>query len=184
LFTAPDVRTLLSAIRGANFTTADLKAVVSQETGDLTNIRVHGISSTKPGIRTSRRNRGGHVGFGQHTSAASREAIAWAAAQGVTIPARPDPRKTPATSIKLTAAFLGRVADLLQSTLPSVIPAGDEFKKLVFAAYNGGHRPVARAARAFVAGGSTAYTWDDIKTHSAISGQMRNYVREIVTRLS
>jgi Domain of unknown function (DUF4157) len=184
LFTDPDVRTLLAGISHGRFTTADVKALVDQETGDLTNTAIHGISSSKPGITTRRPNRHGFIGLGQHSTSARDEAITWAGSQGVTIPPRPDPRTVPAQSIKLTAAFIGRVMDMLWPGLPPTKPTGDELKKLVFASYNGGHSNVIRAANSFLRSGSTTYDWDDIKNQPSISGQMRNYVAEIVDRLS
>lgn len=184
LFRDPDVGTLLGAISQATFTRADVKALVGQETADLTNINVHGITTGRPGITTSRPNRHGFHGLGQHSAAARNEAITWAAANGVVIPPTPDPRHDPASSIKLTAAYFGRVMDMLWPNLPSPKPAGDELKKLVFAAYNGGPANVTAAARSFLSGRTVAYTWNDIKMQPTISAQMRNYVQDIVTRLS
>jgi len=184
LFTAPDVTTLLGAIPHANFTTADVKALVGQETADLTNINVHGITTGRPGITTSHPNRHGFHGLGQHSATARNEAITWAAANGVVIPPTPDPRHDPALSIQLTAAYFGRVMDMLWPGLPNPKPAGDELKKLVFAAYNGGPTNVTAAARSFLNHRTVAYTWTDIKMQPTISAQMRNYVEDIVHRLS
>lgn len=184
LFTDPDVTTLLKAIPQATFTSADVKALVDQETGDLTNTEVVGISAKKSGIKTSRVNRGGHVGFGQHTASARDEAIVWAVKQRVVIPTPPDPRGVPAASVKLTAAFLGRVMDLLLVGLPATRPTGDELKKLVFAAYNGGHVGVIKAAKGFTKGKPVVYTWGDIMNQPGVTAQMRNYVSGIVGRLS
>ncbi len=179
----PDVQTLVTDIPGTTFTTADVKAITGTETADLTNTRVHGISGTKTGIRTQRSNPG-FLGLGQHSAASMAEAIAWASSNSVIIPATPDPRLTPATSIKLTAAYLGRVAEILQGSLPSVQPTGDEFKKMVFAGYNGGPTRVKDAAVSFLHGAVRVYTWSDIKSQARITGQMRNYVDANVTRLS
>ncbi|WBV50734.1 eCIS core domain-containing protein [Chryseobacterium gambrini] len=185
LFNDPQVGTLLSAISVARFTRADVKALISQETGDLTNTAVHGISSTKSGIRSNRRNGHGFVGLGQHSTSARDEAIDWANANGVTIAATPDPRRTPATSILLTAAYIGRTTDLLFAALPSNKPSGDELKKMVFASYNGGFRRVRDAANSFLSTASSRdYDWNDIKDEPRITGQMRNYVEEIVSRLT
>lgn len=184
LFVGQDVQKLLAAISGAAFTTADLKALTGQETADFTNINVHGIRTDKPGITTSRPNRHGFIGLGQHSTISMSEAIQWAKSHGVTIQDRPDPRQAPATSILLTAAYLGRVVDILHNGLPAPIPNGDEFKKLVFASYNGGPQKIIRAVMAYLAGRSAVYTWDNIKNNRNITGQMRNYVTEIVERLN
>lgn len=184
LFDVPDVATLLAAISNATFVTADVKAIVSQETGDLTNTTVAGISPTKPGIRVRAPNPSHFVGLGQHSPAARGEAITWARNQGVIIPSSPDPRTIPTESIKLVAAYLGRVMDMLHPILPAVKPTGDELKKMTFAAYNGGHNQVRRAADSFLAGVTAGYSWDDIKNQPSVNGQMRKYVSEIVTRLS
>jgi hypothetical protein len=148
---------------------------------------VAGITSKKTGITTSVRNPGTFTGLGQHSSGSAAEATAWAGARKVTIPPKPDPRTVPAESIKLTAAYLGREADLLVGALPAPQPVGDEFKKMVFAAYNGGHSNVVKAAKEFQAahhGAGTAYTWNDIKGSKRVSGQMRGYVEGVSERLS
>lgn len=184
-FGATDVQTLVAAIPHARFNAAEIKSLVGQETGDMTNTAVAGIRGKTRGIVTNRRNRGGHVGLGQHDAAARNEAITWAAAQGVTIPRTPDPRTIPTEAIKLTAAFIGHIMEnLLVPALPSPVPAGDELKKLLFASYNGGFRRVADAAISFQAGGSGAYSWNDIKNQPRITGQMRHYVDGVVSRLS
>jgi hypothetical protein len=184
LFIVRDVQTLLAAISHASFTTADVKALVDQETGDLLNYAIHGISRTTTGITRFRRlNRRGHWGLGQHSADARDEAITWARSKGVGIPRTPDPRTIPAQSIKLTAAYLGRVTDmLLCPQLPDPKPTGDELKKFIFAAYNTGHRNVINAVTSFLGGRSRSYLWNDIK--SRLSAETRNYVSGIVTRLS
>ncbi|MGV9360731.1 hypothetical protein [Amycolatopsis sp. NPDC003731] len=187
-FTAADVDTLVKAIAGGSFHAAEVKAITGQETGDLTNTTVAGITRKKAGITTKVPNPGTFTGLGQHSTGSAAEAITWAAGQGVTIPPKPDPRTVPAESIKLTAAYLGREADLLVGALPAPHPSGDEFKKLVFAAYNGGHSNVVKAAKEFQAAhhgaGATPYTWNDIKKSKRISGQMRGYVEGVSERLS
>lgn len=183
LINAADVITLLNGIAGPHFTRADLKALTGQETADFTNTRIHGISGTA-GIRGPGRRNPGHIGVGQLTTAARNEAIAWASGQGVTIPARPDPRRIPAEAFKLAAAYMGRVSEILQRTLPRNRPSGDEYKKMVFAGYNGGPATVYRAARSFVGSTARNYTWADIRTQPTVTAQMRNYVRDIVARLT
>ena len=183
LINATDVITLLNAIPGASFTRADLKALTGQETADFTNTRIDGISGTV-GLRHQGRRNAGHIGVGQLTPAASAEAIVWASSQGVTISPAPDPRKIPAEAFKLTAAYMGRVSQILQASLPGNIPGGDEYKKLVFAGYNGGPGAVFNAARSFTNGRTVSYTWTQISTQPTVTGQMRNYVNDIVRRLS
>ena len=184
-FNDPQVTALLGAISTVTFTSADLKALVSQETGDLTNTAVNGISSTKSGIRSHRPNGHGFIGLGQHSTDAKNEAIRWANSNGVVIASRPDPRRSPSTSILLTAAYIGRITDLLFLALPQNKPSGSELKKMIFASYNGGFRRVADAANSFLSTTTVHnYNWDNIKNQPRISDQMRNYVSEIVSRLT
>ncbi|MCP4494533.1 MAG: DUF4157 domain-containing protein [Gammaproteobacteria bacterium] len=187
LFTARDVRTLVAASRhhGVGWTSADVKAVISQETGDLTDTSVVGIAPKAQGIVTRRRRSRQHqrtyIGLGQHSTAARTDAINWARAHGVVIAARPDPRRTPAEAIKLTAAYLGWIADRMSNGLPAPTPTNDEFKKFVFAAYNWGHTPVIRVTNA-TRRGRVVYTWATVA--AGMRGQTRNYVLETVARLS
>ena len=187
LFTARDVQTLVAAItqHGVGWTAADVKAVVSQETGDLTDTSVVGIAPKTRGIVTRRARSAYHrktyIGLGQHNVAARADAIRWAAGNGVIIPTRPDPRRIPTEAIKLTAAYLGWLADRMNNGLPAPTPVNDEFKKFVFAAYNWGHVNVLRITNA-TSRGADAYTWATVAPR--MRQQTRNYVDEIVLRLS
>jgi hypothetical protein len=187
-FGSPSVQKILNAIPQVSFTPADVKALVGQESGDLTNVKVKGISPSKKGVQTKRDNPA-FIGVGQHNEAARDEAIKWAGKQGVAIAAQPDPRHSAPTSILLTAAYLGRITtELLWPQLPGPKPSGDELKKLVFAAYNGGHKRVLDAANAVQsakkgAKKGTAYTWSDLRGHARIRGETRDYVDRIARRL-
>ena len=187
LFNARDVQTLVAAIaqHGVGWTMADVKAVVSQETSDLTDVSVVGISPKARGIVTQRRRTARHlrtyIGLGQHTAVASANAIGWATGHGVVIPARSDPRRTPAKAIKLTAAYLGWLADRMNHGLPAPTPVNDEFKKFVFAAYNWDHGNVLRITNA-TPRGAGAYTWATVAPR--MRQQTINYLNEIISRLS
>ena len=185
---------LAKKIPHATITPADLKALVSQETGDLTNTEVAGIQGKTKGVKSQRKNKGGYVGLGQLNTAARDEAITWAKGQksAISIAEGTDARKDPLTAIKLTAAYLGRVSDLLWGGLPDNRPGEAEFKKMLFAAYNGGHVVIINAAKAYTAGSKKNYSWDDIKglmkwenssTHKKLT-EIRNYVDNIQKRVS
>ncbi len=179
---------LIKAIPHAKFTSAEMKALVGQESKDLTNVTIAGIDPKKPGLRDKTPNPGSFVGISQQSTSARDEGIAWARSKGVTIKKTPDPRTIPLESIKLAPAYMGRVVEqLLHPGLPNPKPKGDELKKLSFAAYNGGATKVKKAAKewsAITANRGKSYTWDKIKKNRNITGQMRNYVKEIVWRLS
>ena len=73
---------------------------------------------------------------------------------------------------------------ILWPGLPATKPSGDELKKMIFAAYNGGAPAVRAAARSFVGSTPQTYTWNQIRSQPTVTGQMRSYVDEIVDRLS
>lgn len=193
-FLDAEVVALTKKIPHTNIKPAEIKALVSQETGDLTNTKVEGIENKSKGIRSQRKNRGGYVGLGQLSTSARDEALKWAEGQksAITVTKGTDARKDPLTAIKLTAAYLGRVSDLLWGGLPENRPGEAEFKKMLFAAYNGGHVVIINAAKAYTAGSKKNYSWDDIKglmkwenssTHKKLT-EIRNYVDNIQKRVS
>jgi hypothetical protein len=184
-FNNTSVSKLVKFIPHASFNMAEIKALTGQESADFTNITIAGIDPKKPGLQDRTKNPGSFIGIGQHSTGARNEAITWAKGKGVTIQDKPDPRTIPLESIKLTAAYLGRVMeDLLFPGLPNPKPSGDELKKMGFAAYNGGHDPVKEAAKSWVKNNENkVYTWNDIKGYERITNQMRDYVEEIGWRL-
>ena len=187
----PQVIEICQKIPNTTITPADIKSLISQETGDMTNTAVAGITGKKKGILTSRENKN-FVGLGQQSEDARDEAISWAQTQKSTIAVDPktDPRSDPGTAIKLTAAYLGRLSDLLWSGLPQNKPGPVEFKRMLFAAYNGGAQTIINAAKDFTKGIAKAYTWDQIKNLLKWNGkktdpkttEIRNYVVDIEKR--
>lgn len=190
-FMDPQVIELCRMVAHATITPADIKALIGQESGDMTNTTIAGITDKKRGITTKIKNKS-YVGIGQQSEDARKEGLDWAASQKSSITVEPgkDPRKDPATAIKLTAAYLGRVSDLLWGALPEPKPGPEEFKKMLFAAYNGGHNTIANAAKDFTKGKIKAYSWSDIKSLLKWEGkkdhkktdEIRNYVDGIISR--
>jgi hypothetical protein len=176
-FTAPDVLTLLGAITPPIFTAGDVKALVGQETDDLTNVDVAGLAGKTAG-EVRHRSNPGFVGIGQFGTAARDEAMAWASSNGVTIAATPDPRLDAALSIKLVAARLGWLADYMNRRLPGTVPTGDELKKLVYAGYNWSPSKLVAAVRAL---STTTYTWNDVRP--SVPDETKGYVDRIFERL-
>ena len=201
-FKSADTAKVIATIKGATFNEADVKALIGTETGDLTNTGVDGIKGKTKGL-TSFRNNSGHIGLGQQTTVAASEGETKVTAAGASLSSAADHRKNPSDSIKLTAGFMARLADILIGCLPTPVPTSDEFKKLVFAGYNGGHDGVCNAADDFVKrNGAKNYKWNDIKDFATtkvkkrikgkdvtvkingVTSQMRNYVIDTVKRLS
>jgi hypothetical protein len=179
---AASAASMLTALATRGISAADVKALIGVETGDLTNLTIAGITGKTRGITTNVSSSGTDVvGLAQIKSGARGEAIAWAAAAGVTITTAPDPRLDALMSILLAMGYLGHTADYLKKNLPKPLPAAAELRKMVFAAYNGGPPSVVSAAKAH---GKTPYTWDDIKTGKTVSGEMRSYVVKVDERLA
>lgn len=180
VFLSADVKKLLDANKTSLFTPADVKALVGQESGDLTDVDIVGVDPKKPGVRYHGGPNPGYVGIAQLATEGRDEAIAWAKKAGVTIPAKPDPRTVPAESIKLAAAYLGQISEKLPDRLPEKKPTGVELKKFILAGYNvGWPRVVTRVTEAKL----KTYTWDNVKHQfDKDPGQPLEYLERIMKR--
>ena len=178
---AADAAKLLAVLATHGLTAADVKALMATETGDFTNTAIAGITGKSKGITTNVNSAGPDVvGIAQIKTAGRDEAIKLAAGAGVTISTKTDPRLEALPSILLAMAYMAKVAEVLKSGLPKPVPTGDEFKKLVYAGYNGGPYAVIAAAKSAK---KSPYGWDDIKGQADVSGEMRGYVVRVRNRL-
>jgi Transglycosylase SLT domain len=187
-FLDPDVATALAAVPGG-FRPADLKAMLAQETGDFTDTNIAGLENKKKGIVNKLEPNPSFVGVGQINTGADADARKVAKELGIKLPPSAtgdkDPRKDPATGIKLAANYLAYIGKQLAS-LPAGAPTGAEMRKLVLAAYNGGPFGLIKAAKAVSSKG--AYTWATISANEAAMsnflkpGEVRDYVKRVTER--
>ncbi len=169
-----------------DFTPADLKAMLGNETGDYSNTNIAGLEKTT-GVTGGPENPS-FVGVGQIGTDAMSSLRANAPRLGLALPARGDPRGNPQQGILLAAAYLRLTADTLARRLPPPVPTGTEFKKMLMAAYNGGPGHVVAMANGYRAEvpGTDPYGWNDIKDQGKLPKptarkdyrkEMKNYVQ-------
>lgn len=135
IFASREVAATLAA-RG--FTPAELKALVSQESGDLT----------------------AGEGDGNIAGPAGPAQIDLETARSVEDPTGTG-RLTPATAIPEAARVLVKKARALESMLQEV-PTGEEFKKFVYATYNAGEGTIQVAQKLAKEMGRPGTTWNDL----------------------
>ncbi len=186
-FVAPDVMGFLAGLpQQPDFTPADLKAMLGNETGDYSNTNIAGLEKTT-GVTGGPENPS-FVGVGQIGTDAMSSLRANAPRLGLALPARGDPRGNPQQGILLAAAYLRLTADTLARRLPPPVPTGTEFKKMLMAAYNGGPGHVVAMANGYRAEvpGTDPYGWNDIKDQGKLPKptarkdyrkEMKNYVQ-------
>jgi len=187
-FLDPEVAKALAAVPG-NFRPADLKAMLAQETGDFTDTAIAGLEGKTKGIVNKLDPNPSFVGIGQINAGADTDARKMAKELGIVLPAAStgakDPRKDPASGIKLAANYLAYIGKQL-SGLPAGAPTGAEMRKLVLAAYNGGPFGLLKAANAVSSSGS--YTWATISASQKAMqnflkpGEVKDYVRRVTER--
>lgn len=128
-----------TALAGTGFTPADLKALIAQESGDLTKedkgTGIAGIAQLGP---VEEKEAGGAAGD------------------------RNDPQK----AILLAAKLLKIKSDRLDKLL-SPVPGGDEHRRFLIASYNAGETTIADAQKLAVKMGRTGTTWHDLITAKA-----------------
>ncbi|WNG48136.1 lytic transglycosylase domain-containing protein [Archangium minus] len=184
----PIVREIFSKFTHVQFTVADLKAFISQESGDLTRKDVWGLQDKRRGRVT---NAGRpletdpYLGIAQMGDAAVTQAKKWATDKGLTLnPPEAQPQKEPKYAIPLAAAYTVWLAERMLNRLPNNKPTGEDFKKFVFAAYNWGPDNVVDAA-ANIAESNNTYTWADVAARAKPRPPLetREHIRRIFYRL-
>lgn len=134
VFAGADVAT---ALAGSGFTASDLKALVSQESGDL--LKKHESDTT-----------GDIQGIAQIGKSAARA-----------VGADPADRTDPAKAIVIAAKYLAHNAGLLKKSLKP-LPSGHDFKKFVIASYNAGQLTIETAQKKAIDQGRAGSTWSEI----------------------
>lgn len=131
-FAAPEVTETLAS---KGFTNAELKALVGQESSDLTNTDLHG---DKAGI--------GQIGKKETEEAGGK----------------PADRLNPKKAIPLAAQVLIDKANYLEKLL-IVVPQGADYKRLVLSSYNAGQSTIAEAQRQAKTMGRDPASWEQLK---------------------
>jgi hypothetical protein len=190
----PIVQQIFSKFTHVQFTVADLKAFISQESGDLTRHDVWGLQDKRRGrvtMPTLPLETDSFLGIAQMGDDAVKDAKKWASDKGLTLnPPGEQPQKEPRYAVPLAAAYTMWLADRMIAGLPANMPVGTEFKKFVFASYNWGSANVVREARR-VAATRRDYTWDEVISTFVPSNdrerekkkEVTDYVRRIFYRL-
>jgi hypothetical protein len=185
-FLDPDVKKALASVPG-DFRPADLKAMLAQETGDFTDTNIAGLEGKKKGIVNKLPPNPSFVGVGQIDKNAETDARKMADKLGIKLPEKTadhDPRKDPASGIKMAANYVAYIGAKLKNGLPPGAPAGAAMRKLVLAAYNGG--PFGLIAAAKEVGGN--FTWEAIAAnpkamaHFSKPGEVKEYVKRVTER--
>lgn len=134
VFAGADVATALS---GSGFTASDLKALVSQESGDL--------------LKKNETDAEGNIQGIAQLGKTAAEAVG----------ADPADRTDPAKAIVIAAKYLAHNAGLLKASL-SPLPTGEDFKKFVIASYNAGQLTIQTAQKKAVAQSRAGSAWSEI----------------------
>jgi hypothetical protein len=133
IFAGSDVA---AALGDKSLSAAELKALIAQESGDLTKDDRSGDIAGIAQLGTAEEKIGGGA---------------------------PGDRKIPEKAIVIAAKVIRGYADQLATSLP-VTPTGREWTKFVMAAYNSGVNAVVTAQREAIKMGRSGTTWDSLRT--------------------
>jgi hypothetical protein len=183
-FEGQQVLDALDKMKDIQFYPSEIKALVFQESSDLTNTLIDGIKDKTKGVKIKVKNTMGAIGIAQITDIAMRDAMQWVRENKIILKGS-DPRKSPESAIILCACILSSnynryikiAVDKIDKTPYSAIVSSD-IKKLVIASYNS-------------SGPNISYIIDKLKTtkYDVIASDIkfpdetRKYVPLILNRL-
>lgn len=185
---------ILKNIPLIKFTNCEIKALNMQETGDFTNTTITGFKNKKLGLTTSINSSGSGIeGLCQLPAVSAQEAYLWAKNKNITT-LTPN-RDMPQNAIYLSAAYIGRIVDILLPEISRINTCLDK-KRIVFAAYNAGPGTLKKAINAFfLEKKNLNLTWanskfqDNLKTQTKLISstkyvETQNYPTNIEKRLT
>ncbi|MBK8444278.1 MAG: hypothetical protein IPL35_13045 [Sphingobacteriales bacterium] len=163
------------------FYPSELKALVYQESDDLTNTTIAGITDIKVGLRKKGTINKNFVGIAQIGVSAMTEGQNWAKHKGIEFAKKEekDLRKDPENAIILLACILASNYELyLSKAYKSDEKSCLNWRKCIIGSYNWSGPSMMGLIKK-----NKTIEWDTLSAKSEMPTQTKNYVPEIISRL-
>ena len=184
-YESSNLSAILDKIPLIKFTAAEVKALNMQETGDFTNKTIVAFKSKANGLITNIASSGtGIVGLCQLPLESAQEAYTWTRnvkiaesikliSSGVYAKTMSSDRENTENAVYLTAAYLGRIVEILFSELGQISDCKDK-KRIVFSAYNAGPGTLKNAINSFLSDNkSVDLRWDNTNFQKKLEEQAK-----------
>jgi hypothetical protein len=181
LFQTVNVTKALNAMKDITIAPSELKALVYQESGDLTNSTIAGIIDEKAGLRKKGNVNNSYIGIAQIGLLAMKEGEKWAKLNGIQFinKTEKDLRKDPENAVILLTCILASNYELYLSK--SIIYNGTDcsnWKKCIIGSYNWSGPSMMNLIKKY-----NTINWDILSSKIEMPTQTKNYVSEITSRL-
>jgi len=180
-FQGTQVIKALNLMKDITVYSSELKSLIYQESGDLTNSTIDGIVDEKIGLRKKGTVNDSYIGIAQIGLSAMKEGQNWATKKGIqfVVKTEKDLRKDPENAIILLSCILASNYELYLSK-------AEEFngkdclnwKKCIIGSYNRSGPSMMNHIKRY-----KTINWDTLSSKSEMPSQTKNYVPLILSRL-
>lgn len=180
-FEGVQVAKVLNLMKDITIYSSELKALVYQESGDLTNSTIAGITDEKIGLRKKGITNSSYIGIAQIGLDAMKEGKTWATKNNIKFVGSPesDYRKDPENAIILLACILASNYELyLSKAFKYSSTECLNWKKCIIGSYNwSGPSMMKHILR------NNTINWATLSSKSEMPSQTKDYVTKIDSRL-
>lgn len=176
-FNGAQVQLALKSFKDIIFYASEIKALVFQETGDLTNTNIKGIVDNGKGLKANGPKNTNYIGIGQIGILAMREGMVWAKENKIIIKGD-DPRIEPETAIILLVCILA--FNYEKYLKPNYSGKNDclNWKKIIIGSYNWSGPNMGKFINKY-----KSIDWVTLKSKTGMPDETKQYVDEIAQRL-
>jgi hypothetical protein len=180
-FQGTQVTKVLNQMKDIKFYSSELKALIYQESGDLTNSTIDGIGDEDIGLRKKGTVNNDYIGIAQIGLSAMKEGQKWATKNEIqfVVKTEKDLRKDPENAIILLSCILASNYELYLSKAYRF--DGTEclnWKKCIIGSYNWSGPSMMDHIKKYA-----TINWNTLSSKSEMPSETKNYVQKIVSRL-
>lgn len=180
-FQGTQVIKALNLMKDSTVYSSELKSLIYQESGDLTNSTIDGIVDEKIGLRKKGTVNNSYIGIARIGLSAMKEGQNWATKKGIqfVVKTEKDLRKDPENAIILLSCILASNYELYLSKAEEFNSKDClNWKKCIIGSYNWSGPSMMNHIKRY-----KTINWDTLSSKSEMPSQTKNYVPLILSRL-